>query len=198
MTVIATRRRCCRPPIRSRPRRFRRQGSARNERASACVTIAPPPSELELDRDHDYQRPNRYDARGPARPERNGQAATAFPEPVAIDPPETLRTAKQFGCSGDIESTRYREATRFRALPEMEWPDARIALRRRFVPVEYSGTSPEYVALAEFALSAAGYEGFVGRARRACGQTARRTFLGARAPAPSPDRDAAGRGTQNS
>ena len=127
------------------------------------VTIAPPPPELDLDEDLDWQRPDWRDANAARHGLSETQAATAFPEPVAVDPPETLRTAKQFGCSGDIESRRYREATRFRALPEMEWPDARIALRRLFVPVQYSGRSPEYVALAEFALSAAGYAGFVGR-----------------------------------
>jgi hypothetical protein len=124
------------------------------------VTIAPPPPELRLgDDDHfegwgtHYRRPTLSAI----------QAAKAFPKPIEVDAPEALRTQKQFACSGGLDSTRYREATKFRAPVGMYWEEARIALNRLLVPVRYDGgKSPEYVALAEFVLSVVGFSGFVG------------------------------------
>jgi hypothetical protein len=49
-------------------------------------------------------------------------------------------------------------------MPDMGWEEARIALNRLLEPVRYDGGKPhEYIALAEFTLTAAGFTGFVGR-----------------------------------
>lgn len=47
-------------------------------------------------------------------------------------PPEEL-AAKSYGCSGSMEFDRYLEATRFRALHDMDWSEARLALNRLIV-----------------------------------------------------------------
>jgi hypothetical protein len=127
------------------------------------VTIAPPPPELQLDDDHDY----RFEHWASDR-RRSGlsaiQRATAFPQPIEVDAPELLRV-KPFACSGSMDSTRYREANKFRTMPEMGWEEARIALNRLLQPVRYGSGKPDqqHVALAEFALTAAGFTGFVGK-----------------------------------
>jgi hypothetical protein len=123
------------------------------------VTVDPPPPALQLggyddDQHFDW---HRYD-----RPVvSTGQGAKTFPEPIAVDPPGT----KLFPCSGGVDSYRYREATTYRRPPEMSWEEARIALRRLYLPLPRgNGSKPaDFVALAEFALAADGYEGFVGK-----------------------------------
>ena len=127
------------------------------------VTIAPPPPELQLD-EHDYYRGDWSGYR-----QRSAlsavQAGKAFPEPVEVDAPEPLRAAKMFACSGSPDSSRYREATKFRAMRDMGWEEARIALNRLVEPVRWNRTetTSQYVALAEFALTAIGFTDFVGR-----------------------------------
>jgi hypothetical protein len=57
------------------------------------------------------------------------------------------------------------EATRFRSMPDMTWPEARAALNRLRTPIadyRHHGTTAEYVALAEFALTAHDFTGFAG------------------------------------
>jgi hypothetical protein len=88
------------------------------------VTIAPPPPELKLDEDHGYRFdwPGGYGQRSALSAV---QAAQAFPEPVEVDAPESLRTAKMFACSGLPKSSHYREATKFRSMQDMGrrlWP----------------------------------------------------------------------------
>ena len=39
-------------------------------------------------------------------------------------------TAKLYGCSDGLDSTQYKEATKLRDLPGMDWTDARVALKR--------------------------------------------------------------------
>jgi hypothetical protein len=128
----------------------------------AFFEIAPPPPELQLDDDDSdtYGWRRYYHDRGPDGPSVI-QAAKAFPEAIAVDPPETLRTTKVFACSGSPDSSRYREATRFRLMPEMGWEEARAALNRLLVDHEKS--SADCVRLAEFALTADGFAGFAGR-----------------------------------
>ena len=90
------------------------------------------------------------------------ETAHAFPEPFQAEPLEVLRTTQLLACSGSIDSGRYREANKFRTLPEMGWEEARIALNRCAVVLR--DTKPAtYVALAAFALTATGFEGFAGR-----------------------------------
>lgn len=123
------------------------------------VTIAPAPAELRLGGDDERER---FDWR---RPESSRvspvQSAKAFPEPVAVEPLD----GKQFACSGGVGSTRYREATIYRRSSEMTWEEARVALRRLYLPVQYvmSSKPAEFIALAELALVADGREGFVGK-----------------------------------
>jgi hypothetical protein len=128
----------------------------------AFFEIAPPPPELQLDHgnsdNYGWRRYN--DDRSPDGPSAI-QAAKAFPEAIAVDPPETLRTAKMFACSGSPDSWRYREATRFRPMPEMGWEEARAALNRLLVDHEKSPA--DCVRLGEFALTADGFAGFAGR-----------------------------------
>jgi hypothetical protein len=132
------------------------------------VTIAKPPPELELDDEDDdrrlgYRRPY-YDDDDRRSPDAL-QAATAFPERIEAGLPEAL-AAKLFGCSGSLDSARYLEATRFRTMANMGWEEARVALNRLLVEVAGYGrrkTTREYVALAEFALTAVACEPFTGR-----------------------------------
>jgi hypothetical protein len=90
---------------------------------------------------------------------RSALETTRFPEPVATGTPADLLT-KIFACSGSPDSTRYQEATRYRVIPDMDWPDARVALNRLVVGLQggywqrHAATSAELVALAEFALTA--------------------------------------------
>jgi hypothetical protein len=125
------------------------------------VTIAPPPPELKLDdeRGDNYW----YPEHGNSWRERKEDIA-AFPERIEVDPPDLLRTTKPFGCSGSIDSYQYREATKFREMTAMTWPEARIALRRLSVLAPYDGDRPasEYIGLAEFALTATGFARFAG------------------------------------
>jgi hypothetical protein len=66
--------------------------------------------------------------------------------------------------AGSPDSSRYREATKFRAMLDMGWEEARVALNRLVEPVRFrSARTSQYVALAEFALTAIGFTGFVGR-----------------------------------
>lgn len=123
------------------------------------VTIAPAPAELRLG---EVDERERLDWRGSERSRVSPvQAAKAFPEPITVEPLD----AKQFACSGGVDSTRYREANTYRCLSEMTWEEARVALRRLYLPVQYvmSGKPAEFVALAELALVADGREGFVGK-----------------------------------
>ena len=128
-------------------------------------TIGPPVPELRLgkDRRDDYDWRSSYGQRIALG---NVQAANAFPESVVVDTPEVLRTTHVFGCSGGLDSSRYREATKFRTMPGMGWEEARIALNRLVQPVQYEherGTIQQLVDLAEFALTAIGFAGFDGR-----------------------------------
>src|ERR1700747_3122037 len=93
------------------------------------VVIGPPPAELQLgDDDDDWRAEWRSRLGSDSSDLTAAQAAKAFPERIAVDPPEALRTAKLFGCSGSVNSGRYREATRYRFLPDMGWEEARVAL----------------------------------------------------------------------
>jgi hypothetical protein len=94
--------------------------------------------------------------------------SAAFPERCVTGTPEEL-TAKLYGCSGSLNSTQYREATKLRDLPGMNWDDARVALNRLVADLrEYSyrrsrrAQISDLIALAEFALTARGFE-FQGR-----------------------------------
>src|SRR5438309_698545 len=60
--------------------------------------------------------------------------ASTFPERCATGTPQDL-TAKPYGCSGSLDSTQYREATKFRDIPGMDWVDARVALNRLMAEV---------------------------------------------------------------
>jgi hypothetical protein len=125
------------------------------------VTIAPPPPELELggEVDDDWRSYRR------AQPTLSHvQAAKALPQPLAAGSPDVLRTATPFACSGGVDSRRCREATKFRLMSEMAWEEARVALHRLIVALPYSdgGRAADHVALAAFALTADGHEGFVG------------------------------------
>ena len=130
------------------------------------VTIAPPPAALELNSNDDdgYAWCHRNDA--DQREPTGVHAAMAFPERIEVEDEAALRTTQPFACSGSVDSTRYQEATRFRAMPDMGWEEARVALNRLLVkPPHYGvgGSTRDYVALAEFALTAQGFEGFDGR-----------------------------------
>jgi hypothetical protein len=112
------------------------------------------PDELGLD-DGDNSDWRRY-YRSPAPEPR---AAPAFPKLFPVgEASETL-----FGCSGAFDSQRYREATKFRTLPEMLWEEARIALNRLFASIRHDGSHGDYVRLAKFTLAASGFTGFVGK-----------------------------------
>jgi hypothetical protein len=132
------------------------------------VVIAPPPPELKLGKDADdspwwHRSHDDDDQRDPSAL----QTATKFPMRVVAEPTEILRTSKLFACSGSPDSYRYQEATRFRTMPDMGWEEARAALNRLMADIgiysRHRVTTGEFVALAEFALSASGFEGFAGR-----------------------------------
>jgi hypothetical protein len=119
------------------------------------TTVVPPELGLRQRDDDGYP----YPWRAP-RNDDTVQTARAFPEPVPVEPPET----QPFACSGGIGSARYQEAAKYRALSEMTWDEARVALNRLVVMLPYAGGPPDaYVAVAEFALAADGRDGFVGR-----------------------------------
>lgn len=127
------------------------------------VIILPPPPESGLGEQQapSWQSYRDDDERGPNAMER----ARQFPERApAEDTSERL-----FACSGSIDSAHYREATQYRTLTDMTWPEARVALNRLVVAATPSYgrrvrvTAADCVALAEFALAAAGFEGFQGR-----------------------------------
>jgi hypothetical protein len=131
------------------------------------VAIGPAPPELRLGRDREtpysYRQPwhgvDDETARDPSRL----QETTEFPEPLESFPSDVLLD-KLFACSGSIDSSRYQEATSFRTLPQMVWEEARVALKRLLSDTDrrWAG-SRQYVDVAEFALTAWGFEGFVGR-----------------------------------
>ena len=63
------------------------------------------------------------------------QASKAFLAPVEAGAAEALRAEKMFACSGSPDSSRYREATKFRSMQGMGWEEARVALNRLVEPV---------------------------------------------------------------
>src|SRR3954467_10297967 len=93
------------------------------------VIILAPPRELELGEEDD-DRPgwrHHYDDDGDRDPP-DLEKSCEFPERERAEgPPELLRSAKLFGCSGGTGSTRYREATAYRTMTDMTWPEARTA-----------------------------------------------------------------------
>jgi hypothetical protein len=122
-------------------------------------TIGPPVPELRLGKDRNDAGYDWRSSYGQRIALGEIEAAKAFPQPVEVSPEEQM-----FGCSGSLDSSRYHEATKFRAMSEMGWEEARIALNRLVVPLRYDrGKVSQYVALAEFALTATGFTGFVGR-----------------------------------
>jgi hypothetical protein len=131
------------------------------------VTIAKPPRELKLGGDgHDEWRHDNDEEEDHYHHRANAlQDVAAFPVHVVADRPERL-LSKQFACSGSPDSTRYQEATRYSTMSDMGWEEARAALGRLLVPVtgyRSRKTTDRYVALAEFALTAAAAEPFNGR-----------------------------------
>lgn len=131
------------------------------------LTIAPPPPELRLGDDDPWNRWRIDQSRDDDDYRHDPMAeATAFPERIETDTLDTLQ-AKLFACSGAADSTRYQEATWFRAMPDMTWPEARAALNRLAVGLQSygrlaRGKPAARIALADFALTAHGFEGFVG------------------------------------
>jgi hypothetical protein len=127
-------------------------------------TIGPPVPELELDEDRSDDSYDWRSSYGRRSALSDVQASKAFPKPVEVAAPEALRIEQMFACSGGLNSSRYQEANKFRAMREMGWEEARIALNRLLEPIRYArGNTSQYVALAEFALTAIGFTGFVGR-----------------------------------
>jgi hypothetical protein len=135
------------------------------------VEIAEPPSWLRLPREKDddgYYHSWRADDDAPHDGRRHSSLhdATKFPERIETDTPDALR-AKLFACSGSPSSSRYMEPTKFRPMPDMSWEEARIAFNRLRVPLMHyhykRTTTRDYVAFAEFALTAHGFQGFVGK-----------------------------------
>ena len=135
------------------------------------VTIGPAPARLELGEDgddghHDYDWSGHSERRSALS---SVQAAEAFPESAVVDAPESLRGEKLFPCSGSPDSTQYREASKFRAMKDMTWDEARVALKRLLELLDrYRAKTNQYVAIAEFALTAINFlreskAGFVGR-----------------------------------
>ena len=123
------------------------------------ITVAPPPPELELERDDDrdfYRRPD-YRHRGYDEVDPRPLISTTWPVRIEASTPEAL-LAKQWACSGSPDSTRYQEATRFRDMSSMTWEEARAAFNRLFV-----ARPSNDVALAEFVLTGATFEPFMGR-----------------------------------
>jgi hypothetical protein len=123
-------------------------------------TIGPPVPELRLGKDRSDASYDWRSSYGQRIALGEIEAAKAFPQSVEVGAPEE----QMFGCSGSLDSSHYREATKFRTLPGMTWEEARIALNRLLKPVRYErGETSQYVALAEFTLTAIGFAGFVGR-----------------------------------
>ena len=93
--------------------------------------------------------------------------ATDFPERCAPGTPQEL-SAKLYGCSGSLGSRQYKEASRFRDIPGMDWAEARVALSRLLADVRPNYyrrrgvQTRDVVALAEFALTALGFD-FLGK-----------------------------------
>jgi hypothetical protein len=135
------------------------------------VTIVAPPPALKLGDNEALSRwrmpgASAEDANGDARSPDGVDSATTFPERVETGEPSALR-GKLFACSGGIESMQYQEATRFRPMSDLTWLEARVALNRLLFPVTSyywrdRTTTPDYIALAEFALTAHGFTGFAG------------------------------------
>jgi hypothetical protein len=92
------------------------------------------------------------------RPSREKADDLAYPERIEVG-------TELFACSGSVDSHSFREATKFRALPDMTWEEARIALARLQAGRGIT-TSRAAVALAEFALPASGFTGFDRNSKR--------------------------------
>ena len=96
-------------------------------------------------------------------------SSTALPEKCATGTPQEL-TDKLYGCSGSLSSAQYKEATKLRDMPGMDWADARIALSRLVADVRKDNShrwsrrarTSDLISLAEFALTARGFE-FLGK-----------------------------------
>jgi hypothetical protein len=128
------------------------------------VTIDPPPAHLRP-REHDpldhwWHVASANDVDDDFSPDLAG--AKAFPPLIETGAPDALRTTKLFPCSGGVDSSRYMEPTRYRAIPDMTWPEARVALNRLAVEIKGYSTAADYVALAEFTLTVHGFTRFQG------------------------------------
>jgi hypothetical protein len=131
------------------------------------LTIGAPPLDLRLGRadgEHSYE-PAVYDNE---RRHQDILRDTMTPPTACIAAtPEALMT-KLFACSGAVDGSRYMEATKFRMIADMTWPEARAALNRLHVDVSgwdrrHRTTTAHRIALAEFALTAHGFDGFQGK-----------------------------------
>jgi hypothetical protein len=120
-----------------------------------------PPEESEAEPSHYYFHDDRR---------RIGYESTAFPERLTTGTPQEL-TAKLYGCSGSLDTTRYKEVAKLRDMAAMDWADARVALSRLVAEVreDYSyrrrrreASTRDLIALAEFALTARGFD-FLGK-----------------------------------
>jgi hypothetical protein len=138
-----------------------------NVRLLPGLTIGEPPLELRLGNDAEPWRSRDYAIYNDDRDRQDIlHEATAFPAAVTAGTPDELM-AKLFACSGAVDSSRYLEPTKFRAIPDMAWPEARAALNRLSVDVSgydrghRTGTE-HFVALAEFVLTVQGFTGFQG------------------------------------
>ena len=117
----------------------------------------------------DYEPPEREERLAETSAEhKTRHNAAEFPASYETAPPEEL-AAKLYGCSGSMESERYLEATQYRAIRDMDWGEARLALNRLIseAKVRYSRrmsypTIAECLALAEFALTASSFD-FAGK-----------------------------------
>lgn len=110
----------------------------------------------------EFEEPSRNHDRGKIANE------TAFPEHLETGTPEEL-ASRLYACSGSPDSMQYREATRFRDMPSMDWTEARTALSRLDGDIrgysyyrERTVCTRQLVAQAEFALTAQGFD-FVGK-----------------------------------
>jgi hypothetical protein len=119
------------------------------------VTILPPPPELKLGDNEDERWRRPYPGRTANRERDTLAEAAAFPTAQHSESREAL-LGKQFACSGDVDTRTYAEAKRYRTMPDMGWQEARVALNRL-----RRGQGP--IMLAEFALTAHGFEGFQGQ-----------------------------------
>jgi len=82
----------------------------------------------------------------------------AYPERIAVG-------TEMFGCSGSLDSHSFREATKFRALPDMTWEEAQVALARLQATARKK-SARSVVELAEFTLAATDFTGFDRNSRR--------------------------------